>query len=123
MPKAKRVIYLHMEGGPSQLDLFDYKPTLENLVDACGAILNYGYDPGKDCHAVFADHGGVFGPKGKEPTFYRIPIKELVTHGKALKNPKDFVCTQCDGLMFFEYKDLAAAKKRGCSEDQGGKRT
>mgnify|MGYP000355229191 CR=1 FL=1 len=27
-PKAKRVIYLHMEGAPSQLDLFDYKPEL-----------------------------------------------------------------------------------------------
>ena len=25
--KAKRVIYLHMVGGPSQMDLFDYKPT------------------------------------------------------------------------------------------------
>jgi hypothetical protein len=27
-PKAKRVIYLHQSGAPSQLDLFDYKPTL-----------------------------------------------------------------------------------------------
>lgn len=27
-PKAKAVIYLHMAGSPSQLDLFDYKPTL-----------------------------------------------------------------------------------------------
>jgi hypothetical protein len=27
-PKAKRVIYLHMEGAPSQLDLYDYKPRL-----------------------------------------------------------------------------------------------
>jgi uncharacterized protein (DUF1501 family) len=27
-PRAKRVIYLFMGGGPSQLDLFDYKPTL-----------------------------------------------------------------------------------------------
>jgi hypothetical protein len=26
--KAKRVIYLHQSGGPSQLDLFDYKPEL-----------------------------------------------------------------------------------------------
>jgi hypothetical protein len=30
-PKAKRVIYLHMAGSPSQLELFDYKPTLEQL--------------------------------------------------------------------------------------------
>jgi uncharacterized protein (DUF1501 family) len=28
-PKAKRIIYLHMNGGPSQLDTFDYKPGLE----------------------------------------------------------------------------------------------
>src|SRR6476469_6641853 len=26
--KAKRIIYLFMAGGPSQLDLFDYKPLL-----------------------------------------------------------------------------------------------
>lgn len=29
--KAKRVIYLHMAGSPSQLDLFDHKPKLEAL--------------------------------------------------------------------------------------------
>lgn len=29
-PRAKRVIYLFMHGGPSQLDLFDYKPQLKN---------------------------------------------------------------------------------------------
>ncbi|MDX2247305.1 MAG: DUF1501 domain-containing protein [Bacteroidia bacterium] len=30
-PRAKRVIFLHMEGAPSQLELFDYKPTLHKL--------------------------------------------------------------------------------------------
>lgn len=30
-PKAKRVIFLHMLGAPSQLDLFDYKPELQRL--------------------------------------------------------------------------------------------
>src|SRR2546426_11194969 len=29
-PKAKRIIYLFMAGGPSQLDLFDYKPQLNH---------------------------------------------------------------------------------------------
>ncbi|RMG75507.1 MAG: DUF1501 domain-containing protein, partial [Bacteroidetes bacterium] len=29
--KAKRVIYLHMAGSPSQLELFDYKPVLQGL--------------------------------------------------------------------------------------------
>ncbi len=32
-PKAKRVIYLHMVGGPSQMDLFDYKPKMQEWYD------------------------------------------------------------------------------------------
>lgn len=31
LPKAKRVIYLFMSGGPSQMELFDYKPGLAKL--------------------------------------------------------------------------------------------
>src|SRR6201991_522715 len=30
-PKAKRVIYLFMSGGPSQMDLFDHKPLLNKM--------------------------------------------------------------------------------------------
>ncbi|HXE55473.1 MAG TPA: DUF1501 domain-containing protein, partial [Tepidisphaeraceae bacterium] len=30
-PRAKRVIYLFMSGGPSHIDLFDYKPALHKL--------------------------------------------------------------------------------------------
>ena len=30
-PKAKRVIYLFQSGGPAQMDLFDYKPQLQNM--------------------------------------------------------------------------------------------
>lgn len=30
-PKAKRVLFMHMEGAPSQLELFDYKPELAKL--------------------------------------------------------------------------------------------
>jgi hypothetical protein len=32
-PKAKQVIYLHMVGGPSQIDLFDYKPQMQEWYD------------------------------------------------------------------------------------------
>lgn len=32
-PKAKQVIYLHMVGGPSQMDLFDYKPVMKQWYD------------------------------------------------------------------------------------------
>jgi hypothetical protein len=35
-PKAKRVIYLHQSGAPSQIDLFDYKP---KLMDVAGSEL------------------------------------------------------------------------------------
>jgi uncharacterized protein (DUF1501 family) len=32
-PKAKQVIYLHMVGGPPQMDLFDYKPVMKQWFD------------------------------------------------------------------------------------------
>ncbi len=32
-PKAKRAIYLFMNGGPSQMDMFDYKPKMAELFD------------------------------------------------------------------------------------------
>ena len=35
-PKAKRIIYLHQSGAPSQIDLFDYKP---KLADVAGSEL------------------------------------------------------------------------------------
>src|SRR3954466_1428401 len=32
-PKAKAIIYLHMNGGPAQLDTWDYKPQLQEWFD------------------------------------------------------------------------------------------
>ena len=32
-PKAKQVIYLHMVGGPPQMDLYDYKPVMQSYYD------------------------------------------------------------------------------------------
>src|SRR4051812_36566616 len=32
-PRAKHVIYLHMVGGPSQMDLYDYKPAMQAMFD------------------------------------------------------------------------------------------
>jgi len=32
-PKAKQVIYLHMVGGPPQMDMYDYKPVMESYYD------------------------------------------------------------------------------------------
>jgi len=42
--KAKRVIYLFMAGGPSQLELFDYKPVLQKLD---GQVVPESYVAGK----------------------------------------------------------------------------
>src|SRR5688500_9677533 len=32
-PKIKNIIYLHMVGGPSQMDLYDYKPVMKDYYD------------------------------------------------------------------------------------------
>jgi hypothetical protein len=32
-PKVKNIIYLHMVGGPSQMDLYDYKPVMKDWYD------------------------------------------------------------------------------------------
>ncbi len=68
-PKARRVIYLFQSGGPSQLDLFDYKPALEKFHGA--DIFEYvrqkgrltGFTDGHKIHPVintqysFKQHG------------------------------------------------------------------
>jgi Protein of unknown function (DUF1501) len=68
-PKAKRIIYLFMSGGPSQLDLFDYKPLLEkmhgeNLPESVrmgqrltGMSANQATFPLVRCPWKFAQHG------------------------------------------------------------------
>src|SRR5262245_49692130 len=49
-PKAKRVIFLFMHGGPSHVDTFDYKPALQR-------------DAGKKLPAGFVK-GGIVDPNG-----------------------------------------------------------
>src|SRR4051794_19449727 len=50
--RAKSVIFLYMDGGPSQIDTFDYKPLLQK------------YD-GRDPHAVFKVEPTQFNNVGK----------------------------------------------------------
>lgn len=52
LPKAKSVIFLYMDGGPSQVDTFDYKPLLEKY---------HGQDP----HKVFKVEPTQFNSIGK----------------------------------------------------------
>ncbi|MEO6004859.1 MAG: DUF1501 domain-containing protein [Opitutus sp.] len=68
-PKAKRIIYLFMAGGPSQLDLFDYKPMLnqrngEDLPESVrmgqrltGMSASQSTLPMAGSHFKFAQHG------------------------------------------------------------------
>lgn len=60
-PKAKRVIYIHMAGAPSQLELFDYKPELVKY-------------HGKDCPDEFLE--------GKKFAFIQGVPKMLGPQGK-----------------------------------------
>jgi len=52
MPKAKRCIYLFQSGGPSQLELFDYKP---KLVDMFGKDLPASVRKGQRLTGMSAD--------------------------------------------------------------------
>ena len=54
-PKAKRVVFLHQSGGPSQMDLFDYKPTLDKL-SRHRTARQRAHGPAHHRHDVGADH-------------------------------------------------------------------
>ena len=53
-PRAKNVIYLFMAGGPSQLELFDYKP---KLVELNGQPIPQSYIEGKRFAFMGSSHG------------------------------------------------------------------
>ena len=77
-PKAKHIIYLHMIGAPSQLDLFDYKPLLQKMDgQTCPAELTQG--------KRFAFIGGEMKLAGTEFKFQRhgqsgLELSELLPH-------------------------------------------
>jgi hypothetical protein len=53
-PRAKNIIYLFMAGGPSQLELFDYKP---KLIDLNGQPIPDSYIEGKRFAFMGSSHG------------------------------------------------------------------
>ncbi|TLD69248.1 DUF1501 domain-containing protein [Phragmitibacter flavus] len=63
-PKAKNVIFLFMAGGPSQLELFDYKPRLTELH---GQPIPQSYLEGKRFAFMDSSHGVKL--LGSKPTF------------------------------------------------------
>lgn len=88
--KAKRVIYLHMAGSPSQLDLFDYKPELAR-------------QDGKDCPASllagkqFAFIQGV--PKMLGPQF---PFKQHGQSGQWVSDRLPLFASVIDEVCFIK---------------------
>src|SRR5947207_11537199 len=53
-PRAKNIIYLFMAGGPSQLELFDYKP---KLIDLNGQPIPQSFIEGKRFAFMGSSHG------------------------------------------------------------------
>lgn len=89
-PRAKRVIYLHMAGAPSQLETFDYKPLLHKL-------------DGQDCPQSFLE-GQRFAflkgtPKmlGPQATF-----KQYGQSGATVSNHLPYLSEMVDDLCFIK---------------------
>jgi hypothetical protein len=86
-PKAKRVIFLFMAGGPSQLDLFDYKP---KLVELTGQVIPESYVKNKRFAFIKADAKLM----GTQRKFEKVgesgaEVSELLPH---LRSMVDDVC-------------------------------
>src|SRR4029079_926213 len=84
-PKAKRIIYLFMSGGPSQLDLFDYKPLLnerhgEQLPDSIRAGQRLTGMSGNQSSIPLVGSPFKFAQHGKGGAW----ISELLPHTAAL---------------------------------------
>ena len=88
--KAKRVIYLHMAGAPSQHELFDYKPELQKL-------------DGKECPKEFLE-GKQFAfiqgiPKMLGPQF---PFKQYGESGAWISDRMPHLATMADDICFIK---------------------
>ncbi len=70
-PKARRVIYLFQSGGPSQMELFDYKPKLKDLA-------------GKDLPDSIRNGQRLTGMSASQSSFPMVPSKfSFAQHGKS----------------------------------------
>ena len=78
-PRAKRVIYLFMNGAPTHVDLFDYKPALQKLH---GRPIPEDYVSGKRFSTMTGD------PKGK---LVLAPVEPFRQHGQSGAWVSDFM--------------------------------
>lgn len=98
-PKAKRIIFLFMHGGPSQVDTFDYKPQLKNLDNrpfpgqkprvqfaATGNLLAspWEFKPGGKCGAMVSDLFPHLRDRADDICFVKSVHADNSAHGGAL---------------------------------------
>jgi hypothetical protein len=91
LPKAKNVIYLHMAGAPSQLELFDYKPLLHKL-------------NGQDCPKSFLE-GKKFAFIKGVPKLLGPVVSEFKQHGNSgayISNYLPYLQTVADEISFIK---------------------
>ena len=80
-PKAKRIIYLFQSGGPSQLDLFDYKPLLN---ERHGEQLPESVRKGQRLTAMSGNQSSI--PLAGSPFFFRQAGRSGTWFGEALQH-------------------------------------
>src|SRR5438093_2001207 len=90
-PRAKNVIYLFMAGGPSQLELFDYKP---KLIELNGQPIPDSYIAGKRFAFMGTSHGTKL--LGTRRAFRRrgqngMWVSEMFPHTAAMVDEVSFV--------------------------------
>ena len=92
-PKAKRVIYLFMDGAPTHVDLFDYKPKLQELH---GTPIPDGYLAGKRFSTMTGNAKGklVLGPIE--------PFKQRGQSGAWVSNFLPYTAEIADELCFIK---------------------
>ena len=90
-PKAKYVIYMHMAGAPSQLELFDYKPLLKKL-------------DGQDCPQSFLE-GKKFAFIKGVPKMLAPVVTDFRQHGKSgayISNHLPYFQSVADDVSFIK---------------------
>ena len=98
-PRAKNIIYLFMAGGPSQLDLFDYKPKLAELN---GQPIPQSYIEGKRFAFMDSSHGTKL--LGTRREFKRhgqsgMWVSDLFPHTATIVDDATFVTTCASNLF------------------------
>src|SRR5438477_5137264 len=90
-PRARNIIYLFMAGGPSQLELFDYKP---KLIELNGRPIPHSFIEGKRFAFMGASHGTKL--LGTRRSFKRHGqsgawVSELLPHTAAIADDVSFL--------------------------------